>query len=415
MRPFGPPNEQGIEQMQNGASCKPARAYQYMTRPTVRVLLATSALAALVACNDFDLRGDLSGAFDTSDAVRVVTAPRPEEDSRGVISYPGYQVVVARRGDTVADVAARIGLKPDELARFNGIPDGTSLRAGEIIALPGRVSEPSPATGASGVGPIRPESVDINQLAGSAIERAEASETGASAAAVDVKPLTGTEPIRHKVQRGETAFSIARLYGVPLQSLAEWNGLGRDYSLREGQFLLIPIAEVDDTAPQPPVSAPGGQSRAPEPPSASQPLPKPESASEAKAPTSPGLSQFATESGKQAQMVSPVKGQILRDFRKGRSDGIDIAVAAGTPVRAAAAGTVAAVTRDTDGIPILVLRHSDGLLTVYAGLDDLGVKKGDVVTRGQSIAKVRSGDPAFLHFEVRKGLEAVDPTPFLTP
>ena len=88
---------------------------------------------------------------------------------------------------------------------------------------------------------------------------------------------------------------------------------------------------------------------------------------------------------------------------------------AGTPVRAAAAGTVAAVTRDTDGIPILVLRHSDGLLTVYAGLDDLGVKKGDVVTRGQSIAKVRSGDPAFLHFEVRKGLEAVDPTPFLTP
>jgi murein DD-endopeptidase MepM/ murein hydrolase activator NlpD len=84
-------------------------------------------------------------------------------------------------------------------------------------------------------------------------------------------------------------------------------------------------------------------------------------------------------------------------------------------VRAAAAGTVAAVTRDTDGVPILVLRHADGLLTVYAGLDALSVKKDDKVSRGQQLAQVRAGDPAFLHFEVRKGLEAVDPTPYLTP
>ena len=73
------------------------------------------------------------------------------------------------------------------------------------------------------------------------------------------------------------------------------------------------------------------------------------------------------------------------------------------------------MTRDTDGVPILVLRHSDGLLTVYAGLDNLQVGKDDPVTRGQKIAEVRAGTPPFLHFEVRRGLQAIDPTPFLTP
>ena len=56
-----------------------------------------------------------------------------------------------------------------------------------------------------------------------------------------------------------------------------------------------------------------------------------------------------------------------------------------------------------------VIKHADGLLTVYTNVDNLLVKKGDAVTRGQEIAKVRAGTPAFLHFEVRKGTRAVNP------
>lgn len=80
---------------------------------------------------------------------------------------------------------------------------------------------------------------------------------------------------------------------------------------------------------------------------------------------------------------------------------------------AAAAGTVAAITRDTNQVPIIVLRHADNLLTVYAGVDDLTVAKGDTVKRGETIAKIRAGSSSFLHFEVRKGLDSVDPMPFL--
>ena len=74
---------------------------------------------------------------------------------------------------------------------------------------------------------------------------------------------------------------------------------------------------------------------------------------------------------------------------------------------------MAAITRDTDQVPILVLRHEDNLPTVYAGVDALTVEKGDKVSRGQVIGEVRQTASPFLHFEVRDGFESVDPMPYL--
>jgi len=74
---------------------------------------------------------------------------------------------------------------------------------------------------------------------------------------------------------------------------------------------------------------------------------------------------------------------------------------------------VAAVTKDTTGTPIVVIRHADGLLTVYAGVDGLKVAKGDAVKKGQTIASVRNANPSFVHFEVRKGVDSLDPLPYV--
>lgn len=82
-------------------------------------------------------------------------------------------------------------------------------------------------------------------------------------------------------------------------------------------------------------------------------------------------------------------------------------------MKAADAGTVAAITKSGDGVPIVVVRHADNLLTVYANVTDVQVQKGDTVRRGQGIAKLRDGDQSFVHFEVRKGFDSVDPTPYL--
>jgi murein DD-endopeptidase MepM/ murein hydrolase activator NlpD len=71
------------------------------------------------------------------------------------------------------------------------------------------------------------------------------------------------------------------------------------------------------------------------------------------------------------------------------------------------------VTTDTSGGAIVVLKHSDGLLTVYTQMEGLTVSKDASVSRGQVIGKVRAASPSFLHFEVRRGLQSLDPNDFL--
>lgn len=412
------------------------------TQRSMRIsLLAGAACLTLAACNqplDFDMRG-LSGGFSTANAAQAALAARPAPDNRGVISYPNYQVAVARRGDTLADVAGRVGIETAALARFNGIDPTARLRQNEIIALPSRVAEPSPATGSVTTGPIQP--VDITSVAGNAIDRAPATpgvQTTALAPAPSAPPAqTGREPVRHKVERGETAFTVSRLYSVPVKDLAEWNGLGPDFAIREGQFLLIPVPSQNPPRVAPaqqtaavvaPTTLPGQGSATPTPPSAARPLPaevvapavapaQTQTAAAAPTPAEPpkpvadvGQTTKPAATGK---LVRPVNGTIIREYAKGKNEGINIKAAPGTPVKAADTGTVAAITKSADGVPIVVVRHANNLLTVYANVDDVSVKKGDSVARGQSIAKLRSGDDSFLHFEVRNGFDSVDPNPFL--
>lgn len=396
-------------------------------RNRVRLSLMTAtALVVLAGCGqplDFDLRGGL-GDFSTAGAAnQVATAERPNPDDRGVISYPNYQVAVAERGDTINTVAQRLGVDAPELARFNGIDADVALRSGEVIALPNRVAEPSPATGAVGSGPIQPGAVDIGTLAGDAINRAPEQQGVRTAAlppaATTPQPQTGTEPTRHKVERGETAYTIARLYRVPVKSLAEWNGLGSDFAIREGQYLLIPVAqqaapepEADAVAGTAAVTQPGAGTPTPTPPSATKPLPEPEKTVTAEELPKVDVGE-KTEASAETAMVFPVSGSIIREYAKGKNEGINIKAKPGDPVKAADAGTVAAITKSAEGIPIVVIRHDPELLTVYANVTDVSVKKGTKVARGQSIAELREGDEAYVHFEVRKGFDSVDPMPFL--
>lgn len=398
----------------------------FPSRRRARFFLLTASVLTLVsACSqgfDYDLRG-LGGGFSTSDAaLQAVTEQRPQPDSRGVISYPNYQVAVAERGDTIQTVASRLGVDAPTLARFNGIEEGVSLRSGEIIALPARVAEPSAATGALSTGPIRPGGVDIGAIAGNAIDRSPDS-TGNDVQVAALPPSqapaatapSGEEPVRHKVERGETAFTISRLYNVPVKSLAEWNGLGSDFAIREGQFLLIPVAKQAAPAPATEdVTRPGTGSPTPTPPSAATPLP-PAQTPVAQAEPAPAVDvgERTAASADVARMLFPVTGSIIREYAKGRNEGINIKAAPGTEVQAADAGTVAAITKSADGVPIIVIRHEPQLLTVYANVTDVDVEKGSRVTRGQPIAKLRDGDDAYVHFEVRQGFDSVDPMPYL--
>jgi murein DD-endopeptidase MepM/ murein hydrolase activator NlpD len=379
-------------------------------------VLGASALA-LSGCIDagaldWDLR---RGSGDTSEAARQATAAAPTPDGNGIISYPDYQLATARRGESVASMAGRLGISPEALARANALRPTDPLREGEMLLLPDRVSAtPQPAVIGGTALPSGGGSVDITSIATTALDEAGPTPVAPSPAAS--KPVSG-QPLTHRVARGETAFIIARTYNVSAKALADWNQLGPDMAVREGQTLIIPIATAAAPNPEPVPTAPGAGSPTPEPPSAKKPLPdeKTEAAgTKPKAtPPSPDLGAEKSEASA-TKMSMPVSGKIIRGYDAKKNQGIDIAAAAGSPVKAADAGTVTVLSSDTTGKGIVIVRHAGNLLTVYVGVSGMVVKKGDKVKRGQEIGKVAPGDPAFVHFEVRDtSKKSYDPVGYL--
>ena len=117
----------------------------------------------------------------------------------------------------------------------------------------------------------------------------------------------------------------------------------------------------------------------------------------------------------------PAHGPILAGFGKrpdgAHNDGINIAVPAGADIAAAEAGTVAYAGSEIKAYGnLILLRHEGGWVTAYAHADQLLVKRGDTIKRGQIIAKAGatgSVDQPQVHFELRQGSKPVDPAPHM--
>ena len=131
--------------------------------------------------------------------------------------------------------------------------------------------------------------------------------------------------------------------------------------------------------------------------------------------------QQPAEAAASAEFRWPARGHIVQSFgEKGgvKSDGINIALPEGTPVKAAENGVVAYAGNELKGYGNLVLiRHDNGFVSAYANNGDLKVKKGDAIRRGQVIATSgQSGNVTSpqLHFELRKGATPVDPMQYLS-
>ncbi|OYW56675.1 MAG: hypothetical protein B7Z31_10145, partial [Rhodobacterales bacterium 12-65-15] len=143
--------------------------------------VSTLALSACVSDNglDWDLR---AGGGDTSDAARQATAAAPTPDTNGIISYPDYQLATARRGESVASMAGRLGLNADDLAQANALRPTDPLREGELLLLPSRVAAAGQPTTVGG-------GVDISAIATTALDAAGPSGTVAGSAPVSGQPL----------------------------------------------------------------------------------------------------------------------------------------------------------------------------------------------------------------------------------
>ncbi len=262
-------------------------------------------------------------------------------------------------GDTLYGIARRHKISPRELASYNDLSPDSSLRMGQVLKVPGGSGKSAPAR----------------------VERAVARNDAASPAVRVVKTVA-IEPPAHNAKQVKLAAA------GPAQVRAANPDRGH-----KGNVVL---ANADASAS----ASDADREHRPVQRNASLPEPEPMTGN---------------------SFRWPVKGKIISDFgtkpNGSHNDGINVAVPQGTSVKAAENGVVAYAGSELKGYGKLILiRHANNWVSAYAHNDDIMVKRGDKVRRGQIISKAGSSGSVSqpqVHFELRKGSRPVDPTKYM--
>lgn len=236
-------------------------------------------------------------------------------------------------------------------------------------------------------------------------------------------------PPEYRVRSGDTLFEVARLFNTSQSQIARLNHLDDPYVIRPGQVLRLPsegarVRVAQQNRHKPSVVSDGTVKPGLKPQASTQtqttrntPATRPPSQAEkkyrvTKAPPKRSSSKF----------LQPVQGRTISSFGPKKNglhnDGINIAAPKGAPIRAAENGVVVYAGNELKGSGNLVLvRHDGGYMTAYAHMDDILIKRGTTIKRGQTIGTVgQTGSVSSpqLHFEVRKGTRAIDPKKYLS-
>ncbi len=323
------------------------------------------------------------------------------------------QVVVVARGDTLYKIAKENNTTVEELAKINDLQPPYSLSVGQKLKLSVGSAEETPVAVA-------------DKVANDTLVVARPKVAVQTTTRVAVREIT--------VGAGDTLYSLSRRYSVPVNDLAVMNKLSAPFVLSVGQKLKVPdltdakVAAQEQTDPNTKVAVPvskpvvtttvvaGGAKVA------SDKVATVKVAQEPKKISSDPNKKLPKISGRSSSKFSwPVRGKILSAYGAKSSglfnDGINIGAARGTAVKAAENGVVAYAGNEVKGMGnLIIVQHSDGWMTVYAHMDSMTVRRGTKIAVGQKIGTVgETGkvDKPQLHFEIRKGTKAYNPSSYL--
>ncbi len=357
----------------------------------------------------------------------AATAPTYSSPTPEPQSVAGGQSIDVQHGDTLYGLSKRHHVSVAELMSVNQLTS-PNLKPGQKLTLP---------SGTPSKGPHRP------------LTRPETRpvETAAAPIAPPSADIAAKYTSSYTVKPGDSLYAIARANKVPYGELQQVNGISDPRKVRPGTVLKMPagfggaVAAAEPAAVAAPVAPPAAPVT--EAPRAIQSTTQPTSilnggkqvaalhdkANDAPAEAAPAAAakvaaaapQAAAQAGDSSKLRWPVNGKIIAGFG-GRpdgthNDGVNMSVPLGTEVHAAENGIVAYAGSELKGYGNLVLvRHDNGWVTAYAHNDELLVKRGDKIKRGQVIGKAgKTGtvDQPQVHFELRQGSKPVDPTPFM--
>ena len=223
-----------------------------------------------------------------------------------------------------------------------------------------------------------------------------------------------TSVSEYTVRGGDTLYAIAWTFGLTWQELARINNIRAPFTIFPGQNLRVradgAAKPPQSSKPRPPPAAPSRPPVANKPdprPPVARPTPRPTPAPSRPAPRPPATEPSAWN--------WPAAGRVVSTFGP-NNKGIDIQVADGQAVVAAAAGDVVYAGKGIRGLGLLVIvRHSAQLLSAYGHSGRILVKEGVRVKAGQRLAETgsREAQKTRLHFEIRRDGKPVDPRKLL--
>lgn len=321
---------------------------------------------------------------------------------------------MVQRGDTLFGIALDFGFDYRDLSQWNGLSDPGRILVGQRLRL---TPLPAPAAPA--------DTPEVRVRSGPADLQAEALPGAQPSAA---PPAPAPEPVP------ETAIprlSEPRAQTVPYsaQTLAQWQkgpGAEKDRATAAADPKPAVEAKSKDGKPLPPAApAPSASSSAKDAagkdagstardPASKEP-PAKESVAKEAAPREPSAKAAPDrdEDDEALEWTWPVRGDLLYRFGDtGRLKGVGIGGRAGQPVAAAASGKVVYAGSGLRGYGrMVIVKHNETYLSVYAHNSTLLVKEGDGVKRGQKIAEMGDSDAprVGLHFEVRRFGRPIDP------
>ena len=239
----------------------------------------------------------------------------------------------------------------------------------------------------------------------------------------------------YSVRRGDSLHSIAFHYGLDWRDIARWNGIASPYVIYPEQELRLsppasrPAVQTRAARPQPSISERALERPAEPPRSETRDAPAVATKTIPSSSPSPGAEKPATAQSPPARSKTaatadpsswlwPVKGQILSTFRADdpARNGIEIAGKEGQAIAASAAGEVVYSGSGLIGYgELIIIKHSDRMLSAYAHNRKRLVAEGQAVSAGEKIAEMGRDDRnrAMLHFEIRRDGNPQDPLKYL--
>lgn len=220
----------------------------------------------------------------------------------------------------------------------------------------------------------------------------------------------------YTVKPQDTLIHIGLESGQSHKDIARWNSLENSNKIEVGQVLRVVPPSSDSAVVSKPITSPivTGTPIAAGPPTAK---PAPTAPPPVATPVASPVAAAVTPGGEDdLGFVWPSKGAVIAGFDEVKNKGIDIGGTAGDAVLAAADGKVVHADAGLRGYgKLIILKHNNTYLTVYAHNQNLLVKEDQLVKKGQKIAEMGNtdADRVKLHFEVRRQGKPVDPAKYL--